>query len=692
MNDSLQQILENFTFIRPLWLWAILGLVIVYALKLKFGQQQNLWQQILPSHLYQKLIISKGFGKPSRFIHSAMLSCLLCIIAMSGPSWEKLPQAVYQTQSGKVILLDMSMSMRATDLSPDRLTRARFKAIDLINQLNEGETGLIAYSANAFVISPLTDDAATLANLIPSLSPEIMPTQGSAPLEGLQRASELLSNAGYKVGDIYWLTDGINYDDIKDVRSFIQNSPFEVSALLVGTEEGAPIKLSDGKLLKDFTGSIVIPSVNAYHFNSAMSGTSANFSMFTSDNSDITQIKRKIDLQQQQQAKQVENSTGDVFKDMGPFLVLLVLPIAAYGFRKGIMSFATVGLLSAGILGSSLLFPSMPAMAQNTVPTLPHSNVATKVQQPTNQVAHTESSANSLLNKVFKNADQRGKIAFDEGAYDQANELFTDQAWQAASAYKKGDFERAANLYKQLAGTVNTYNQANALAKAMQLEDALNAYNQVLEQQPGHVNASKNKAIVEQLLKQQEQQEQQDQQNKQDQNSDKQQQSDDNSDDKNGTDKSDTDQNTESEQQDPQNKQDENKPSEDEGEPSDEASDEASENSDQENSQQANDRDLNNAAEQEQAPQEQADEQEAQAAGEQVQNNEAINQEDQRQAISNADLNMDDLTPEEKEEMQRMQMILNKIPDDPAYLLQRKMLLEAHRRKNTPAPPTQENW
>jgi Ca-activated chloride channel family protein len=52
---------------------------------------------------------------------------------------------------------------------------------------------------------------------------------------------------------------------------------------------------------------------------------------------------------------------------------------------------------------------------------------------------------------------------------------------------------------------------------------------------------------------------------------------------------------------------------------------------------------------------------------------------------------MANLTPEEKEEMQRMQMIMNKVPDDPAYLLQRKMMLEAYKRERQPVP-TQENW
>ena len=103
----------------------------------------------------------------------------------------------------------------------------------LTGEVSEGETGLIAYSGDAFVVSPLTDDANTLISLIPSLTPEIMPSQGSSAMYGLERSSQLLLNAGYQNGHIYWITDGIIYDDVNDIRRFIQNSPFKVSALLV---------------------------------------------------------------------------------------------------------------------------------------------------------------------------------------------------------------------------------------------------------------------------------------------------------------------------------------------------------------------------------------------------------------------------------------------------------------------------
>jgi Ca-activated chloride channel family protein len=319
----MNEIIQNFQFIRPEWLWALLAIVIAYAVKLKFGKDQNVWQQIIPAHLYQQMIVRKGLVISNKFMHFATVSLLLAIIAIAGPSWEKLPQAVYQTQAGKVILMDMSMSMRATDLSPNRLTRARFKAIDLVNEVKEGETGLVAYAGDAFVVSPLTDDVNTLVSLLPVLAPEIMPIQGSIALNGLRQAASLLENAGYQQGQIYWVTDGIRYDEIKEVRNFIIKSSFDVSALLVGTEIGAPIAMEDGQLLKDYSGKIVVPSINSRYMNQAMAGTNGKYHLFASDNSDIQAIKREIEFDQQQQSKEVENTSGDTFKDMGPYLVLL---------------------------------------------------------------------------------------------------------------------------------------------------------------------------------------------------------------------------------------------------------------------------------------------------------------------------------------------------------------------------------
>jgi Ca-activated chloride channel family protein len=677
----MNEIIQNFQFIRPQWLWILPAIVIAYSVKLKFGKDQNVWQQIIPAHLYQQMIVRKGLVVSNKFMHFAAASLLLAGISIAGPSWEKLPQAVYQTQAGKVILMDMSMSMRATDLSPDRLTRARFKAIDLVNEVKEGETGLVAYAGDAFVVSPLTDDVNTLISLIPVLVPEIMPIQGSIALNGLRQAALLLENAGYQQGAIYWVTDGIRYDEIKEVRNFVIRSSFDVSALLIGTETGAPIAMQDGQLLKNYSGKIVVPSINSRYMNQAMAGTKGMYHLFTNDNSDIQAIKRKIEFNQQQQSKELENTSGDTFKDMGPYLILLLLPVAAYSFRRGALSIVFVGSL---ILGLSTNSPSVYALQT------PTAQNGSQLTPPEVTLANASIDAESLLDKAFKNADQRGKIAFDNKDYRKAETLFEDSEWLAASAYKDGNYEQAEELYRQLVqrpgseqGDVldNLYNKGNALAKQGKLEDALSAYNEVLRADPSYEPASVNKQLIEKLLEQQ-------QQDKQDQNNDSSEQN--------------SDEQEQSEQQgDSQDKQDQSKSGEEQNKDNSQQQSSEEKNSDQESSQQQNAEQKNDESLKQEA-QEQAQKESQQAQAEQQddaqnQDQESSAQEEQQSeqeqtsAISNQ-LNMENLTPEQKEELQRMQMILNKIPDNPAFLLQRKMQLEAYKRKSDPMPPEQQNW
>lgn len=88
--------------------------------------------------------------------------------------------------------MDMSMSMRATDLSPDRFTQARFKALDYIDGIKEGELALVSFAGDAFVISPLTQDHNNVRLLLPELSPDIMPVQGSNLEAALLLADQLL--------------------------------------------------------------------------------------------------------------------------------------------------------------------------------------------------------------------------------------------------------------------------------------------------------------------------------------------------------------------------------------------------------------------------------------------------------------------------------------------------------------------
>lgn len=502
-----------------------------------------------------------------------------------------------------------------------------------------------------------------------------MPSQGSSALSGLEIAAELLSNAGYQSGQIYWLTDGILYDEIRDIRAFIENSNFDVSALLVGTENGAPIMLEDGKLLKDSRGSIVVPSINSRYLNQAMSGTDGTYSIFASDNSDIASIKRKLEFEQQQQAKEVENTAPDLYKDMGPYLLLLMLPFAAYAFRRGLLAVAFVCVLS---------LPSEPVLAMQTT------NAATAVDSSSQPLASPNNQTSSAFNIAdwFKNADQKGKQAFDSEDYERANELFEDAEWRAASAYKKGDYQQALDAYEQLPGLENVYNKANALAKLGKLEDAISAYDEVLNADPAHANALKNKAIIEELLKQQESEQEQQDSESGEQDGSEQESSDEQS-------EGEQEQSQDGEQSEGEQNQGESQDGE-QSEGEQQSSDQQSadqQNADQNDSDSSSEQD-ENLKRQAQQQAEQEDQQEGQeqkdAQAKQGEPQE-VPEDQQQEAISAEQLAMQNLSPEEREEMKRMQMIMNKVPNDPAYLLQRKMMLEAYKRNRQPAP-LQENW
>jgi Ca-activated chloride channel family protein len=129
----------------------------------------------------------------------------------------------------------------------------------------------------------------------------------------------------------------------------------------------------------------------------------------------------------------------------------------------------------------------------------------------------------NVWDDLWKTHDQQASKAFVEQDFDKAAELFENNQWQGASSYKKGDFDAAKLQFSKRNDVESKYNKGNSLAKAQQFQQAIDSYNQVLEESPNHEDALFNKKIVEEMLKQQQQQkEKQDQEKKDQENKDKQ--------------------------------------------------------------------------------------------------------------------------------------------------------------------------
>ena len=662
--------LNQFHFLRPEWFAAIIPLLLLVILIRKATAKQSGWQSVIPSHLYQYMVIGKTEVGAKPPIMLLAIAWFVSVIALAGPTWERLPQPVYQLKMGHVIVIDMSLSMRATDMTPDRLTRAKYKAIDLVNAIGEGEMGLVAYAGDAFVISPLTEDAANITTLIPSLSPEIMPVPGSDPLLGIESAAALLTNAGYNSGMIYWITDGIELAQQNELQEYVASIPFTLNALTVGTAEGAPIRQQSGELLKDHTGSIVIPKLNDDAVKGVVKTSGGRFESFTSNDADIEALAAisLLDKGNSEEDEEDSNIQGDQWKEVGPYLVVLLLPLAAFAFKRGLVFLLLVGLLSPPVMQKAHA--------------LQGSDVASERQSGIENSAQPKSL--SWWQKPFMNDNQEALNSYQRGKYKDAVSQFDDKLWKASSLYKSGEYERALAAFENIPGPESLYNQGNALAKLGKLEKAIEKYELALQEAPDFEDAKANKKIIEDLLEQQAQQEKQNQQQNQQQGSDQNQNQDNQQ--NNGEDdqqqsgepnNQDGEQNDNSDQQSGQNQQQNS----------------TEQNGEQQNSDNAERSEDSEPSEPEQ--QEPSSQQDNADQGENAQQNsaQALNEEESSAQEAEAmQSQAGELSDAEKEELQRMESLMRRVPDDPAFLLKRKMQLEAQKRQRQRMPSNRSDW
>jgi len=490
--------LTDFHFIRPAMLWLLIpALILIYQLKHN-AKKQSAWQNIISPHLLEFLFNSgtqKGGKQKSRstFLITSLITILI-IVAISGPSFRQKSVPVFQTEKAQVILLDLSLSMDATDIKPSRLERAKFKLMDLLDKTEEGTVALVVYAGDAFIISPLTSDANTIISMIPTLSTGIMPVLGSRPDIAIEKSIELLKNAKAPQGEIVWLTDGVDAKFTNKISSSIRQSPYQLSILAVGTKQGAPIPLPDGNgFLKDNSGSIVVPKLEVSLLTEIAKQTKAGFVKLTADDADIQYLKQH----QEWQAELNENN------DTNEQMISRWIDDGYWIIWGAVFLFLLKLIKQPSTQIMNLLLPGIAVTLFSGLITQPASALE--------------------WNDLWQTKSQQAQTAFNAGDFDKAAILFEEKQWQATSQFKNGDFGDAATNFDPNASITSLYNHATSLAKSQDLQGSLDAYNQLLEKQPEHSDALFNKNIVEDLLKKQ--QEQQDQENKdQESDQDKQEQ------------------------------------------------------------------------------------------------------------------------------------------------------------------------
>ncbi|MAL98538.1 MAG: hypothetical protein CL583_08825 [Alteromonadaceae bacterium] len=462
-------------FLRPAWLLLILLIPLILWLWRQNQGGASGWERLIPHPLLAPLMPASS-SAPARRGKGWWPAVLLLVaaVALAGPSWRQAPNPLGKQADSLVVALDLSLSMLATDVSPDRLTRAKQKIRDLLPTRADAFTGLVAYAGDAHVVTPLTDDADAIENLLPALDPFMMPAMGSRPDRAVATAVELLQQGGRGTGTIMLVTDGIDERHQDDIQSLIQDTGYGLLILAVGTPEGAPIPLPERGFLRD-KGELVTPQLDLDSLEALANSVGGEATRVTLSDDDFEQLGLTDDLLRGAGQEAVDRQLNlDV--DDGYWLLWLILPLGLIAWRRG-------GL-------------AVFALA---------------VTLPVSETAHAFE-----WQDLWSRPDQQGALLLPENP-EAAAAVFEDPAWRGTALYRAGDYERAAEQFSRVEGIRADYNRGNALARAGDLEGAIEAYDKVLEAEPAHDDAQANKALVEQLLEQQQEQQKQQQNSEQNQ-------------------------------------------------------------------------------------------------------------------------------------------------------------------------------
>lgn len=257
MIEIVHAFVQAFHFLRPWWLLALPPL---WALVVWLARQRNRHSNAshfidadLLSALYLDTTQASGTGMPGlRPWPWLALAWTLAVLALAGPSWQNDKTTAYRAPAAWVVVLDLSPSMAATDLAPNRVTRARYLIDDILGIARDARVGMVAFSDEPYTVVPLTQDVATVRTLMPVLTPELMPSVGDHLMPALEQAKILLNASGSRDKRIILFSDGFD-DPVAALQSAaaLKKQGITVSVVGVGSARGASRSNDDGSVAKD---------------------------------------------------------------------------------------------------------------------------------------------------------------------------------------------------------------------------------------------------------------------------------------------------------------------------------------------------------------------------------------------------------------------------------------------------------
>lgn len=448
---------NEFHFLRPQFLWFFAPMVLVLILGILGIRDQIQWKKYIAPHL-RPYMIKKGSERLK--IVMQVLSFFIisfAVLGMAGPTWKKieLPERILETPM--IILLDLSQSMMAEDIQPNRLERAKFKISDFLNANPRVRIGLVGFSGTAHTLVPLTKDYKIIGSHLKTITTNVLPFQGTDLQAGL-----ILSDSLIKVteapGTILLITDEFTDATFQAIRSITDNNTTKIEIMPFATSIGAEVPLLGSKrAMRDGNGKVVRSALNQEIIKKLSSLNNVHINNLTLDKSDVELLAKSIskDLE----FKEKDESKEEQWQDEG---LILVIPFAFFilmWFRKGWVIYSLVFLISFSSCTSENGFKDL-----------------------------------------WLTEDYRAQQYYSQGDYQKAAELFTEPIRKGLAYYKSDMFYDAIEAFSQDSTAQGQYNLGLAYYKVGEITLAKMAFEKANSIDPTMKAASTNLLITQNLI------------------------------------------------------------------------------------------------------------------------------------------------------------------------------------------------
>lgn len=457
-----------FHFLRPWWLLVLIPALLLLWLR-RHHKGASPWQSVVDEHLQPYVLVGTGARKKNAWDYLSLpLFLMLLSLALAGPTYKKIPDESELLRKPLVIVLEMSDHMSSTDISPSRLRRAIYKLKDLLHKEKGREVSLIAFAGDSHIVVPLTNDHATLINLLESLHPELMPKAGSNVLDALQQLQDLESlktNA-----DILLVTSTNVKEEPHALVNYVEKNHLHLYVWAFATSTGAPLIAKGGQFARDKEGITISSLKNSWLEGIKKKGFVETF-LFTPDERDIIAIDYAM-AKNEQIRKGDKKESYDSWYDIGPFVLAVAMVVFLLSVLRRSGSWWLLSIL--------VVFPAPKAEA-------------------------------SFWGDLFKRDDQRAHEALYNNEPLKAAELYSDDFSKGTAFYKAKRFADAASHLAHVKTPDGFYNLGNSYAQLGKVDEGIKAYSEALKLDPHHADARHNKELLEKLKKNEEQNSQNDQ-------------------------------------------------------------------------------------------------------------------------------------------------------------------------------------